>query len=624
MPSTMSFRPEHDSGQCAGLGRAETPRRFHARRRNLRAGTQSVLRLHVIPSGVEESWVSEERSFDKLRMTCLGMVTQDDVIRQAKLPGYQRIASGSRRALPRLTRGHTEVVRCRIRIPGENDAGRRERHRVNVRLWNWIAAIVLTVVLVALAVPRSLLFDGTEWQLAFEGHPWLTYLEVPLYLLGILLATVIVALLVAILLRALSGTPVMLRGTRAILSGAAIFGLSPLQPVFANIIVILLLPTLADAGLGIGSLRWTFTIALVVLFGVALGAELALKVVDSRSTGRRGWVQATAQVIGAQAPALAGRIAVIIMAGPLLMTAIASIGQSPSQIAPDAPRFAFPVEGIIVGFLAAVLGLVLWLLGRKIGGRPDEPVLETPTPSTGQQVFSWAFVALAILLPMALLFTADDPLVQRLDNVQASPSSAHLFGTDHMGRDVYDRLVFAWRDALYGGISIGVVLFGLGLFWRLITPFNRSLLALEPILERMPPGVIFFGLWGAISATFVDTVTIQTVAIASGIILLPTALTLIRRVEVTALPAAGAALAMLGLLLVIGWSTVFGQLGLLTPPIPNFGDELATGREYSVEASWIANYTILAITVAVLLPLMALVALGRCYGISRELIRLRG
>jgi hypothetical protein len=30
------------------------------------------------------------------------------------------------------------------------------------------------------------------------------------------------------------------------------------------------------------------------------------------------------------------------------------------------------------------------------------------------------------------------------------------------------------------------------------------------------------------------------------------------------------------------------------------------------------------ITVAVLLPLMALVALGRCYGISRELIRLRG
>jgi peptide/nickel transport system permease protein len=495
---------------------------------------------------------------------------------------------------------------------------------VNIRLWNWIAAIALTVVLIALAVPRSLLFSGTEWQLAFEGHPWLNYLEVPLYLLGILAAMGSIALLGAMLLRALSGTPALYRPVEFIFSGAALFGLSPLQPVFANIAVILLLPSLADTGLGIQSLRWVFTISLVILFGIALGAELALKINESRTRGTRNWIQAAAQVIGEQAPALAGRIAVVIMAGPLLMTAIASIGQSPSAVVPDAGRFSFPVEGIIVGFLAALLGLGLWILGRKLGGRPEEPKPRYPGAPTLKHVLTWAAFVVAVFLPLALLTIADDPLVQRLDHVQEAPSSTHVFGTDHMGRDVFDRLVFAWRDTIYAGLSIGIVLFGLGGMWRMITPYNRSLLMLEPILERMPPAVIFFGLWGALTGTFGDAVSLQTVTIASGIILLPTALGLLRRLELEALPAAGGALVLLGLLLVIGWSTVLGQLGLLAPPIPNFGDQLATGREYAVEASWIGDYAIVVITVAVVLALIALTALCRCYGLSRQLIRLRG
>ncbi len=495
---------------------------------------------------------------------------------------------------------------------------------VNIRLWNWIAAFVLTTVLMILAIPRSVLFSGTEWRLALEGHPWWSYIELPFYLLGILVAMGVAGLAGALLLRALANTPIMLRAVRFILSGASIFGLSPLQPVFANIIVILMLPTMAESGLGIGSLRWVFTISLVSLFGIALGAELALKVVDARTSGARGWMASIAQVIGAQAPALAGRIAVIIMAGPLMMTAIASLSQSPSQIAPDAGRFAFPIEGIIVAAIAALLGLILWLLGRRIGGRPDEPVVTYTAPTRARQIVSWSIVAIAVLLPLLLLVVADDPLMQRLDNVQESPSGAHWFGTDEMGRDVFDRLVFAWRDTVYAGLSIGVVLFGLAMGWRLIVPFNRSLLALEPILERMPPAVIFFGLWGAISVTIGETVSVQTVAITSGFIMLPTALALVRRVEVVQLPAAFASLVLLGLLLVIGWSTVFGQIGLLNPAIPNFGDQLALGREYVVEASWISDFTILVIVVAAALPLIALTAISRCYGIPRDLVRLRG
>lgn len=496
---------------------------------------------------------------------------------------------------------------------------------MNVRLFNWIAAIALTLVIVAVAIPRSILFSGTEWQRAFTGHPWLSYVDILTYLLGILLAMLVVAGIGAFLLQSLAGTPIMRDAVRFLLGGASIFGLSPLQPVFANIIVILIVPTLAESGLvGIESLRWVFTASLISLFGLALGAELALRIVDSRVSGGRGWLKTTAQVTGSQAPALAGRIAIMVMAGPLMMAAISGIGRSPSEVAPEADRIAFPVEGIIIGFVAAVLGMALWLLGRRFGGRPDEPVHEYTGASLVRHILTWAVVAVALVVPMVMLISAGDPMIQRVDAVEHPPTPEFPFGTDQMGRDVYSRLVFAWRDALYGGLSIGIVLFGLGVMWRLITPFNRSLLAVEPILERIPPGVVFFGLWGALSGMMGDSVTIRTVAIAAGIILLPTALSLVRRVEVPALPAAGGALVLMGMLLVIGWSSVLGQIGLLAPPVPNFGDQLALGREYAVDAPWMADYPMMIITVAVVLPMIGLVLLGRCYGISRDLIRLRG
>ena len=504
------------------------------------------------------------------------------------------------------------------------NAGEGSR-QLNVRLWNWIAAIFLTLILVAIAIPRSVLFSGTEWQRAFQGHPWLSYLDVVGYLLGILAATLVFAVIGVFLLRSLAGTPIMRDAIRFLLGGASIFGLSPLQPVFANIIVILIVPTLAESGLvGIESLRWVFTAALISLFGLALGAELALKIIDAQVRDSRGWLRTTAQVIGAQASALAGRLAVMIMAGPLMMAAISGIGLSPSEVAPEAERIAFPVEGLIIAFFAALLGMAIWLLSRRIGGRPDEPVHEYHGASPVRHVLTWSVVLLAIVVPLVMLISADDPMMQRIEAVEHPPTAQHPFGTDQLGRDVYTRLAFAWRDAVYGGLSIGIVLFGLGVMWRLITPFNRSLLAIEPILERMPPAVIFFGLWGALSGMMGDSVTIRTVAIASGVILLPTALSLIRRVEVPALPAAGGALALMGLLLVIGWSTVMGQLGLLASPVPNFGDQLALGREYAVEAPWMADYAMLIITTAVVLPMVGLVLLSRCYGISRELIRLRG
>lgn len=61
-----------------------------------------------------------------------------------------------------------------------------------------------------------------------------------------------------------------------------------------------------------------------------------------------------------------------------------------------------------------------------------------------------AFVAIAILAPLLAPY---DPLAQDPVNRLASPSSAHLLGTDALGRDVLSRLIYATRVDLPIGLA---------------------------------------------------------------------------------------------------------------------------------------------------------------------------
>ncbi len=63
----------------------------------------------------------------------------------------------------------------------------------------------------------------------------------------------------------------------------------------------------------------------------------------------------------------------------------------------------------------------------------------------------WVLVPLAILLAWALapaLFTGQDPITGVPADKFSAPSGAHLFGTDHLGRDVFTRVVYGTRQTL--------------------------------------------------------------------------------------------------------------------------------------------------------------------------------
>jgi len=78
--------------------------------------------------------------------------------------------------------------------------------------------------------------------------------------------------------------------------------------------------------------------------------------------------------------------------------------------------------------------------------------------SRGVVVFGLAIiVGFIVTAAFAPLIPPYDPYTQDLDNFLAQPSSAHLLGTDSLGRDTLSRIIFGTRTALMVGIvALGI------------------------------------------------------------------------------------------------------------------------------------------------------------------------
>jgi peptide/nickel transport system permease protein len=74
--------------------------------------------------------------------------------------------------------------------------------------------------------------------------------------------------------------------------------------------------------------------------------------------------------------------------------------------------------------------------------------------------FSLAFLLALGLLALSAPLIAPYPVTaQDVDNTLASPSAAHLLGTDDLGRDVFSRMVHGGAATLYAsGLAVGIAL----------------------------------------------------------------------------------------------------------------------------------------------------------------------
>ncbi|WP_192886485.1 ABC transporter permease [Agrobacterium sp. LAD9] len=248
-------------------------------------------------------------------------------------------------------------------------------------------------------------------------------------------------------------------------------------------------------------------------------------------------------------------------------------------------------------------------------------------------------VATATLWPQFV--TAANPLLADPLQAQLPPSAEHWFGTDHLGRDVFSRVIYGARYSILIGVSAIAIAALAGSFLGLIAGLARG--AVDELISRFldvvssfpdlllalvlisftGPGTVnlIFALGVASVPRFARVVRAQTFVIArSGYVEQAKTFGLGRLTLVTRhiLPHA---IAQVPILATIGLgSTIIQAAGLSflgmgpQPPTPEWGAMLAEARNYLRVAWWIGVWPGVAITLTVI----AISILGKRWQLAFE------
>jgi peptide/nickel transport system permease protein len=234
------------------------------------------------------------------------------------------------------------------------------------------------------------------------------------------------------------------------------------------------------------------------------------------------------------------------------------------------------------------------------------------------------FVLAAIFAP---LVAPADPGATNFSEVLQPPSSAHVMGTDDLGRDVFSRVVFGARASLEAGVLATLLAMAVAVPIGLVAGYYRGWW--DPVISRMTDVVLAFPfLIIAVGLAAIFGPSLKNVVVALGVTAIPwivrvtrgEALALREQEFVRAAIANGAGdgtiLArhllpnMAGTLLVqatvwipqaIIGEAVLSFLGLgVQPPTPSWGAMLSAAQPFISLDGWLALFPGLAIFLATL------------------------
>jgi len=220
-----------------------------------------------------------------------------------------------------------------------------------------------------------------------------------------------------------------------------------------------------------------------------------------------------------------------------------------------------------------------------------------------------------------------DPIDQQFTSQLQAPSTAHLFGTDEFGRDVLSRCIYGTRVALTVGVIADGIALGLGVIFGVISGYIGGRVD-GAIMRFMDVMLAFPYLLLAMIVVAILGPSLTNAMIAIGIVYMPRFARLVRgavlaiREEEFVEAARAMGTSMVRILarhvlpnilspiivmatLTVGFSIVetagLSFLGLgASPPTPEWGSMLATGRSYMLSAPWIATFPGLAILFTVI------------------------
>jgi len=238
------------------------------------------------------------------------------------------------------------------------------------------------------------------------------------------------------------------------------------------------------------------------------------------------------------------------------------------------------------------------------------------------------FIVLAIFAPYITPYpTHAGPFVD-FKNSSQPPSFRYLFGTDTIGRDVFTRVIFAFRGALFMTIVVLSIAVPLGVFLGLLAGFyyrkiiDTIIMRIADVFLAIPPLVLALSIAAVLKPSLMNAMIAVTAmwwpwytrlmyGMASSVrneyYVISAELTgatkfhiLFREILPNCLSPVFTKMALdVGWVIIISASLSFVGLGE-QPPTPALGQMVSDGANYLPEIWWVCIFPALAIVIVIL------------------------
>ena len=141
-------------------------------------------------------------------------------------------------------------------------------------------------------------------------------------------------------------------------------------------------------------------------------------------------------------------------------------------------------------------------------------------------------VVVVVLALLADVITYWDPLLTNYGSTREAPSAEHLLGTDHLGRDVWSRIVTGARISLFVAFVAVMAGDGVGLVWGIVSGYFGG--RVDMVSQRVLDALLSFpGLILAMLLLVGLGAGLSTVIIAIAVTRIPLSTRVIRSVTLT-------------------------------------------------------------------------------------------
>lgn len=245
---------------------------------------------------------------------------------------------------------------------------------------------------------------------------------------------------------------------------------------------------------------------------------------------------------------------------------------------------------------------------------------------TGLLVAAAILTLLMIAVVFPGLFTGRDPLASDMSNALTAPSLEHLFGTDHLGRDVWSRVVHGARYSILIGVASTALGVLIGVFLGLIAGVSHRRIdeAISRVFDAVGAfpdllfALMFITLIGPGTGNVIAAIAIasaprygrvvraETLRVRESDYVAQSRLAVASAARRTVRHVLPNALGTVPVLATLGVGTaIIGAAGLSflgfgpTPPLPEWGSMLSDARQDLRIAWWVGFFPGLFITITV-------------------------